>query len=115
MTTLRRVRLPLAGQLTRAKLDAGFFEVARAIAAAPGGFALVVDCRSMTGYDGEARERFVEWNRDNRARLAAVAVLTDKRLWHMIVGTMSLASGQRMRAFASETDANAWLDALPGA
>ncbi|HJL16939.1 MAG TPA: STAS/SEC14 domain-containing protein [Sandaracinaceae bacterium LLY-WYZ-13_1] len=69
---------------------------------------LVVDCRAMTGYDAEARRRFVEWHREHRDRIAAVAVVTEKRLWHMIVSAMSLASGQRMRAFDAMDQARAW-------
>lgn len=111
MAGVRTLRLDLVGHLTRASLDASFDALAPAFAQTGNVLVLVVDCRRMTGYDGTARERFVAWNAAHRHRLAGVAVLTEKVLWHMIVGTMALASGQRMRAFFSEQDASAWLDA----
>ena len=70
---------------------------------------LIVDCRRMTDYDADARRRFVEWHRERRGDFRAVAVVTEKSLWHMIVSAMSLASGQRMRAFDTLAEANTWL------
>ena len=59
----------------------------------------------------EARERFVEWNRQHRARLRAVAVVTENRMYHMVISAMAMASGQRMKGFATFDAAHAWVDA----
>lgn len=72
---------------------------------------LLVDCTKMDSYEAAARERFVEWHREHRAVISGVAVVTDNRLWHMIVSAMSLASGQKMRAFADAEAAHVWLSA----
>ncbi len=99
----------LSGHLTRDQLaDA----LARVSLRAPARVGLLVDCRTMTGYDAEARELFVEWNRTNRESVAGIAIVTDNRLWSMVIGAMSLASGQRMRAWSTVEDARAWLDQL---
>ena len=73
------------------------------------GSTLIVDCTTMTGYDPDARAFFVDWHRRQRDYIGAVAIVTDKMLWHMIVGAMALASGQRMRAFATLDEARAWI------
>ena len=72
-------------------------------------FGLLVDCRRMTGYDGEARAGFIRWNRAQRARVDRVAVVTANLLWHMVVSAISLASEQKMKAFTDTGPARAWL------
>ena len=98
--------LRLEGHLTAESLDAAF----AALALPSGRTPLVVDCRAMTGYDAAARERFVDWNRAHRERLTRVAVLTDNRLWHMVISAMAMASGQPMKGFADPGAARAWVD-----
>ena len=70
---------------------------------------MIFDCLAMTGYDMEARHAFVAWHHAHRGRVRAVAVVTEKMLWHMVVGAMAMASGQTMRAFAKREEAEAWL------
>lgn len=70
---------------------------------------LIVDCRAMTGYDAQARELFTAWNARHRHRLMAVAVITENRLWHMILATMSMASKQQIKPFSRVQDAQLWL------
>jgi hypothetical protein len=95
----------LAGHLTAESVDAtlGSVDVPDCDCA------LLIDCMHMTGYDNEARERFVVWNREHKERLRRVAVVTDKPLWRMVISAMSLASGQQMRGFASRGEAEQWL------
>lgn len=66
----------------------------------------------MTGYDAEARQLFVEWNARHRARVTAVAIVTHKILWHVVIAAMALASGQRMRAADTPQAARRWLASL---
>jgi hypothetical protein len=73
---------------------------------------LIVDCRAMTGYDAQARELFTVWNARHRHRLMAVAVITENRLWHMILATMSMASKQQIKPFSRVQDAQLWLSRL---
>ena len=75
---------------------------------------LVVDCRKMPGYDRSARGLFVEWNAAHREQLVGVAVLTHNALYRMVIGAMSLASSQNMKAFEEPSDAEAWLSSLSG-
>ena len=71
---------------------------------------LLVDCREMTGYDSAARQLFVEWNSRYKSKVKCVAVVTEKKLWHVVVSAMALASGQRMKAFDSRAEAVLWLE-----
>lgn len=95
--------------MTRESLDAA---LSRAEPKLKDGAAMIVECLAMTGYDSEARARFVDWHRDHRGKIRAVAVVTDNRLWHMVVSVMSLASSQRMRAFETVQAADVWLSEL---
>ena len=73
------------------------------------GTQLIVDCSEMTDYESSARSHFVTWHRTHRVLISAVAILTSKPLWHMIVSAMALASGQRMKAFDTRDEALEWL------
>jgi hypothetical protein len=99
----------LGGHLTRDDLASALARVSVRTSERCG---LVVDCRTMTGYDAEARAHFVEWNREHRKSIVGIAIVTDNRLWSMVIGAMSLASSQRMRAWSTVEDARAWLDTL---
>ena len=70
---------------------------------------LLVDCSALESYDPGARDAFVEWNRDHKGEFAAVAVVTERDTWRMLVSTMSVTSGQRMRAFSEPDEAQTWL------
>jgi len=98
------VTLTLQGQLTR---DALALELRRAEAELREDSSMIVDCVAMEDYEPEARVLFVNWHRKHR--LQRVAVITENRLWHMLVSAMSLASGQRMRAFSEVPAAREWL------
>jgi hypothetical protein len=45
----------------------------------------------------------------HRSQLSAIAILTEKKLWHMVVSAMALASRTEMRAFADATETDQWL------
>lgn len=107
----RVVQITLDGHLTRAALERSFASIAADLATLPEGrsFDLVVDALAMTGYDADARSRFVEWNASNKKRIRRVAVVTEKALWHMVIAAMSVASGQKMRGLATQALAREWL------
>lgn len=100
--------LRLDEHLTHAKLESGLAPITAAIDAGRSN-ALIVDCRTMTGYDHDARALFVDWNSKHRKHLRGVAILTDNRLWWMVITAMALASRQTMRPFSTEPEALAWL------
>lgn len=102
------LRIELEGHLTRASLAAALAPVSVRLEASSEKKALIVDARRMTGYDMAARALFVEWNSQHRKRFRKVAILTDKIAWKMVVSTMALASGQRMKTFLSNPEAEAW-------
>jgi hypothetical protein len=99
----------LSGHLTAQALAAALAPVTMYVEAGRR-VLLLVDCRTMTGYDAEARALFVSWNKAHRHRVDRVAIVTDNRLWHMVISAMSLASRQEMRPFADPAGAERWLE-----
>jgi hypothetical protein len=104
-----QVQLTLAGQLTESALAAALNRADLQVRAAKSLVALVVDCSTMTGYDPPARSLFVSWNSRHKRKLLCVAIVTQNRLWHMVISSMSLASGQKMKAFATVADTQSWI------
>jgi len=102
----------LTGHLTEAALTLQLSKVREADLLSVYKPGLIVDCRAMTGYDAQARELFTVWNARHRHRLMAVAVITENRLWHMILATMSMASKQQIKPFSRVQDAQQWLSRL---
>lgn len=96
----------LANSQLRQALDTAEAKLKRS--GAPRG--LVVDCSQMTGYNMAARTTFVEWNKKWRGTISRVAIVTDKRLWHMVISVMAKASGQQMKAFVNLAQAQAWAE-----
>jgi MFS superfamily sulfate permease-like transporter len=94
--TLAFCEQELAGVTTRLQADAANTE-------------LLFDCRTMTGYDAEARTRFVEWHKQHRERLGRVAIVTDNPLWHVVISAMSLAARHQMQSFTTRVAAETWL------
>lgn len=97
----------LSGHLTETQLTQALDGAAATLRR--GKAALLVDCRTMEGYDAAARELFVAWNRKWRFQITSVAIVTEKILWHVVVSAMALASGQRMKAFVQVSDAEKWV------
>ena len=103
------VAVELTGHLTKAALVSALDAADSALASTAERIVLLVDCRSMTGYDTEAREYFVEWNKAARARVRRLAVVTERAMWQLVVSGMALASGQAMKAFDDRYSAERWL------
>ncbi|MCA9699103.1 MAG: STAS/SEC14 domain-containing protein [Myxococcales bacterium] len=99
----------LRGHLTRAQLESVLTEIAEVLAKRPATSPVLLDCSAMTSYDLDARHAFVDWNKSWRSRVSQVAIVTSNRLYHVVIATMSLASGQNMRGFAELDAALAWL------
>ncbi len=70
---------------------------------------VLVDCRSMTGYERAARDYFAEWHARYRTQIASVAIVTERVMWHLVVSGMALASGVHMKAFSDRGSAVRWL------
>ncbi len=102
-------KLVLVGRLTKAELQA---ELSSLLANLSDSAALLVDATRMTGYDQEARDEFVAWNAEHRHRLRAVAVVSEKMAWRVVVSAMAFASRQKMKAFHNEASALSWLETL---
>lgn len=103
--------IPFRELLDRAQLDTALELLETKIARQPA-FDVVFDCSGMTGYTPDARGRFVDWHRAHRASIGRVAIVTENTLWHMVVATMSLASGRSMRCFQSVEAALRWVSPL---
>jgi hypothetical protein len=99
----------LVAHLTEASLSAALRPVSRSIDASTVKAGLVVDCLEMTGYDAAARSHFVDWNKAYRDRLFAIGIVTRNIMWHVVISSMALASGQKMKAFNSVREAEVWL------
>jgi hypothetical protein len=69
---------------------------------------VVVDALQMTGYEAAAREQFVSWHHQRRECISRVAVVTENRLWHMVVRAMSFAARVPMQPFRELGPAMAW-------
>lgn len=97
----------LEGHLTRVELERVLGEIAEELQRreiAP----VLIDCSTMDGYDLDARHAFVDWNKRWKSRVTRVAIVTSNRLYHVVIATMSLASGQAMKGFAEHEDALVW-------
>ncbi|MGC4067838.1 MAG: STAS/SEC14 domain-containing protein [Polyangiaceae bacterium] len=99
----------LSGHLTAHTLDAALDSATKRLQKTSGKLHLLFDCLTMTGYERAARDRFVEWHRGGSSHIGHVAILTRNPLWHVVVSAMSLASGRKMKAFASQAEAMNWL------
>jgi hypothetical protein len=106
------VRVTLVGHLTRVLIERELAKAERELSALPPGVAapLLVDAVGMESYDADARRVFAEWNTANKRRIAKVAVVTTRMLWHMVISTIALTTGQSMRAFNQSPEALAWLN-----
>jgi hypothetical protein len=97
----------LVGHLTRAQLEQVLGEISELLQVrelAP----VLLDCLEMDGYDLDARHAFVEWNKQWKPHVSRVAIVTRNRLYHVVIATMSLASGQAMKGFADHDEALGW-------
>jgi hypothetical protein len=96
----------LVGHLTEASLAASLAALEPSLGGAR--TPILVDCRKMTDYDLAARHAFVRWNAAHRDKITRVGIVTENRLWWMVIHAMSLASGQAMKGFATVDEATAW-------
>ena len=104
-----RLSLTLTGHLTRSALDNQLASVTERFVDTQGRLPLLVDCLTMRGYDKDARERFISWNREHSQKLSRVAVVTEKQMWHLVVSVMALVSEQQIKAFNDRVAAERWL------
>ena len=104
------IGVDLVGHLSRAALEVALASARAQLASIPPDARcdLLVDALRMTDYDQDARTLFVSFNAETRERLRRVAILTDNRLYLMVIAAMSLAARQTMRAFSSRDAALAW-------
>ncbi len=109
---MQLLRVTFSGHLTAHEVTVALRDIERK-AEGDAAMLLVVDCSEMSGYDAEARARFVDWHRATRDRIGAVGVVTENLLWPMVVRAMSMASGVEMRAFDRVDAAEDWLRARP--
>lgn len=92
----------LGGRLEAANKDMGRY------AASPH-IDILVDTLGMTGYEGDARNAFVGWFKERKARFRKVGIVSNKLAWHIAINTMALASGVKMKPFDSAAAAKEWL------
>lgn len=103
------VEVTLQGNLSKLMLAKALDAADATLSASQERLPLLVDCSSMTGYDTEARDYFVSWNKVARTRVRRLAVVTQRTMWHLVVSGMALASGQAMKAFDDRASALRWL------
>jgi len=108
----RVLQIDLVDHLTARALGAALAPVDEWLRTDVRSLALVIDCRRMKGYEGDARALFVQWNKANRPRIERVAIVTDNALYRMVISAMALASQQDMRAFGDVAGARAWAGAV---
>jgi len=103
------------GKLTLESLNRAFATIEGDIPQEPQQFDLIVNCLPMESYEIAAREGFVAWNRQHRHQIRAVAILTSKALWNMVIRAMALATGMTMRPFSEHSAARGFFDSLSSA
>jgi len=108
-TQLEQLSLTLTGHLTRSALDGQLASVTERFADSHRRLPLLVDCLTMSGYDKDAREHFINWNREHSQKLSRVAVVTEKQMWHVVVSVMALVAQQQIKAFDDRVTAERWL------
>lgn len=102
--------LALVGHLTVASLESAIAEQLAKVPAT--GFSeLLVDCSALLDYDVDARARFTKWLGSERHRLTAIAIVTDRQLYHLVIAAMALASRMNIKAFDGRAAAERWLAA----
>lgn len=74
---------------------------------------LIVNSLDMTDYDREARAAFVEWIYQRRNALKCVAVVTQQKMWRMVIHAMGLASSVKIQAFEDPRQAEDWIRTQP--
>ena len=104
-----QLEVNLEGHLTVATLARALQPLNDALTSLPKNVKVVFDCRNMTGYDREARHRFVEWHRTHLPSTARIAIITNNVLWHLVISTMALAAARTMRPFSDKPAAYRWL------
>jgi hypothetical protein len=109
LSELEPVRGRLVGHLTERSLAEALENVTRALHVASRPVPVLLDCTGMEGYELDARHAFVAWNQHERERVSRLAIVTENRLWHVVITAMALASGQRMMGFTTEAQARLWL------
>lgn len=100
------LQVTLRGHLTASSLERELAPLEALLRT--GRHALIVDASQMTSYDDKARSQFVAWNRLYRDRIGRVAIVTERLMWRMVIGAMSLAAQQEMQPFASLDQARVW-------
>jgi hypothetical protein len=103
------MRVRLVEHLTESSPTAALSPISRSLEPSGTKAGLIVDCLQMTGYDAAARSLFVEWNKAHLHQLTAIGIVTRHIMWHVVISSMSLASGQKMKAFTSVHEAEVWL------
>lgn len=103
------ITIALRGELTSDTLRPQLALAEEQMEAVGGQVSLLFDCSSMTGYAPDARSEFVHWNQEHKEKVGAVAIVTDRSLWRMVISAMALASRQDMRAFEEVPEARTWL------
>lgn len=102
-------RIELVGHLTEPALRRALEALEKSLPeSGPAG--VIIDCRKMTDYDLGARHAFVDWHAKNRTRVRRVAVITENRVWWMVISAMSLAAGTPMKGVGTDPEAAAFLD-----
>jgi hypothetical protein len=104
-----QIHLRLAGHLSESALVAELNRADHELLGLQQAPILLVNCLTMTGYDSAARGLFISWNSRQKKKFLCVAIITENKLWHMLVSSMALASGQKMRAFHSLAQAAPWM------
>jgi hypothetical protein len=73
---------------------------------------LLLDCRLVETYAGDARNHLMSWSRAQGDRVDRVAIVTEQVLWSMVIRTSSIGTTQKMRPFADIDEAFDWLSGL---
>lgn len=106
-------RFRLDGHLTAESITATLAGVARRLELAGRPSVLVIDLLGMESYEPACRVAFTGWYKRNSAAIRAVAGVTNRASWRVIISAIGLATKGQFKSFEVVDEAMRWAHALP--
>jgi hypothetical protein len=107
-------RFRLEGHVTAESIQVTLDDVTRRLAAAPRPSVLLIDLLVMKSYEPACRTAFTSWYRRNAHFIRAVAGVTDRASWRVIISAIGLATRGQFKSFDAIGPALEWAKSLPG-
>lgn len=107
-------RFRLEGHVTAESIQVTLDDVSRRLTAAPRPSVLLIDLLAMKSYEPACRTAFTGWYRRNAHLIRAVAGITDRASWRVIISAIGLATKGQFKSFEALDAAIGWARSIPG-